>query len=173
MVNVGASGRRRPYISEAGLTKPQKPVKCPYKTPILIENVGSPATVALPAELSGETMSSANHTDTDPVMDVKTALERLGSEKLLKKVASVFKANAAKHTTDIEDAIAVGDSKKLEMAAHTLVSSMAYLSASSASEAAMKLEHMGRDGVTEGLQAAHDALMVEIDRLAEALIPLL
>ena len=118
-------------------------------------------------------MSSADNTGTDQVMDVKTAVERLGSEKLLRKVASVFRTNAVKHTSDIKDAIAADDTKKLEMAAHTLVSSMAYLSAGAASEAAMKLEHMGRDGVSEGLQAAYDALIVETDRLAEALIPLL
>lgn len=116
-------------------------------------------------------MTSKDHTE--QVMDVKTAVERLGSEKLLRKVASVFKANAAKHTTDISEAIAAGDSKKLEMAAHTLVSSMAYLSADFASKAAMTLEHMGRDGVTVGLEAAQEALLVEIDRLADALSPLL
>jgi HPt (histidine-containing phosphotransfer) domain-containing protein len=124
-------------------------------------------------ELPSEYMSFADPTSTDPVMDVKTAVERLGSEKLLRKVAGVFQANAAKHAADIEEAIAAGDSKKLEMAAHTLVSSMAYLSAADASAAAMKLEHMGRDGVTEGRQAAYEALMLEIDRLAEALTPLL
>ena len=124
-------------------------------------------------EPSGELMSSVDHTGTDQVMDVKSAVERLGSEKLLKKVAGVFQANAVKHTSDIKDAIAAGDSKKLEMAAHTLGSSMAYLSAGAASEAAMKLEHMGRDGVSEELQASYDALIVEIDRLYEALSPLL
>ncbi|MDA1228200.1 MAG: Hpt domain-containing protein [Chloroflexi bacterium] len=118
-------------------------------------------------------MSSTDQTGAHPVMDVKSAVERLGSEKLLRKVAGVFKANAAKHTTDIEEAIADDDYKKLEMAAHTLGSSMAYLSASYASAAAMKLEHMGRDGVTDGLQDAYDALTVVIERLAEALIPLL
>ena len=118
-------------------------------------------------------MSSTEQTDTDPVMDVDSALERLGSEKLLRKVAGVFKANAAKHTTDIEDAIAAHDSKKLEMAAHTLGSSMAYLSAVSASAAAVRLEHMGRDNITDGLQDAYDALILEVERLAEALGSLL
>ena len=117
--------------------------------------------------------SASDSTSTDTVMDVNTALERLGSEKLLRKVASVFQANAAKHTSDIEKAIAVDDGKMLEMAAHTLVSSMAYLSADSASKAAMTLEHMGRDGVVEGREAAYEALLVEIDRLTEALSPLL
>ncbi len=118
-------------------------------------------------------MSSNNQTGTDQVMDVSSAVERLGSEKLLKRVAGVFLENATKHTTDIKDAIATHDDKKLEMAAHTLVSSMAYLSASFASAAAMKLEHMGRDGVVDGLQDAYDQLLTEIDRLAEALKPLL
>lgn len=118
-------------------------------------------------------MSSNKQAGTDQVMDVSSAVERLGSEKLLKKVAGVFLANAAMHTTVIEEAIAAHDGKKLEMAAHTLVSSMAYLSASLASAAAMKLEHMGRDGVVDGLHEAHDVLLMEIDRLAEALKPLL
>ena len=124
-------------------------------------------------ELSSEQMSSVDQTGADQVMDVHSAVERLGSEKLLKRIAGVFLANAAKHTTDIEDAIATKDQKKLEMAAHTLGSSMAYLSASQASAAAMKLEHMGRDGVADGLQAAYESLIAEIDRLAEALKPLL
>ena len=118
-------------------------------------------------------MSSNNQTGTDKVMDVSSAVERLGSEKLLKRVAGVFLANAADHTSDIKEAIAAHDDKKLEMAAHTLVSSMAYLSASFASAAAMKLEHMGRDGIVDGLQDAYDLLMIEVDRLAEALKPLL
>lgn len=118
-------------------------------------------------------MSSSDQTGTEQIMNIDSAVERLGSEKLLKKVAGVFLANAAKHTTDIEDAIATNDDKKLEMAAHTLVSSMAYLSAIPASAAAMKLEHMGRDGVTDGLQEAYAALQVEIGRLEVALRPLL
>jgi|GEM_PF-2019553 HPt (histidine-containing phosphotransfer) domain-containing protein len=118
-------------------------------------------------------MNFNDQTGTDQVMDVSSAVERLGSEKLLKRVAGVLLENATNHTTDIKDAIAAHDDKKLEMAAHTLVSSMTYLSASFAPAAAMKLEHMGRDGVVDGLQDVYDLLMIAIDRMAEALKPLL
>lgn len=106
---------------------------------------------------------------TEQSLDLKSAIDRLGSEKLVRKVAGVFLINAPVHLGNITDAISKGDTKKLEMAAHTLVSSMAYLSAGAATSAALKLEHMGRDGKMKGSQEVNEALKAEVARLESEL----
>ena len=110
---------------------------------------------------------------TEQVLDFQAAIDRLGSEKLLKKVAGVFLNTAPMHLANISDAISTSDGKKLEMSAHTLVSSMAYLSAVSATSVALKLEHMGRDGQMDGTQEVNESLQAEVDRLETALSELL
>lgn len=112
-------------------------------------------------------------TVTDQVIDIQSARERLGSEALLKKVAGIFRANAPRHMSEIKEATATGDSVRLERSAHTIVSSMAYLSAKSAISAALALEHMGHDGDLSSAQEAYERLEAEIARLDAAISVLL
>jgi hypothetical protein len=75
--------------------------------------------------------------------------------------------------SEIKDAIAACDAKRLEMSAHTFVSSMAYLSANRATSIALKLEHMGHGSDLSLAQEAYERLEVEIARLETALSVLL
>ena len=106
---------------------------------------------------------------TSVVADLDAAAERLGSRKLLKKVAVLFRENAPRHLEDMRNAIRTSDTRLLEMSAHTFVSSIAYLAAESATEVALSLEHMGRTGDLQGSDQAYEALLEEIGRLEEVL----
>ena len=103
------------------------------------------------------------------VANLDEAAERLGSRKLLKKVAVLFRENAPQHLENMRQAIQSTDAKLLEMSAHTFVSSIAYLAAESATEVALALEHMGRAGDLQGAKQTYETLLEEIDRLDEVL----
>jgi HPt (histidine-containing phosphotransfer) domain-containing protein len=107
----------------------------------------------------------------EEVFDRRAAIERLGSETLLSKVVALFLSNAPNFLSEIRQAIADGDSHKLERSAHTFASSMAYLSARPASEAARALERMGHDGNLQNAGEAYASLEAEIERLKAALSP--
>ncbi len=106
---------------------------------------------------------------TSVVADLDAAAERLGSRKLLKKVAVLFRENAPQHLEDMRKAIQSSDTKLLEMSAHTFVSSIAYLAAEAATEVALALEHMGRTGDLQFSEQTYEALLEEIGRLEEVL----
>ena len=106
---------------------------------------------------------------TSIVADLDAAAERLGSRKLLKKVAVLFRENAPKHLEDMRKAIQSSDASLLEMSAHTFVSSIAYLAAESATGVALSLEHMARKGDLDGSEQTYEALLEEIGRLEEVL----
>ena len=106
---------------------------------------------------------------TSMVADLELAAERLGSRKLLKKVAVLFRENAPRHLENMRKAIKSSDTRLLEMSAHTFVSSIAYLAAESATEVALALEHMGRTGDLQGSEQTYEALIEEIGRLEEVL----
>ena len=103
------------------------------------------------------------------VADLDAAAERLGSRKLLKKVAVLFRENAPKHLENMRQAIDSSDTRLLEMSAHTFVSSIAYLAAESATEVALALEQMGRSGDLQGSEQAYETLLEEIGRLDDVL----
>ena len=93
----------------------------------------------------------------------------LGSERLLRKVAALFLENAPSLFTEMKTAIETSDSDKLQRSAHTLVSSLAYLSAKSATNAALSLEDIGRSNELENAESAYHNLNTESERLRAAL----
>ena len=93
----------------------------------------------------------------------------LGSERLLRKVAALFLENAPNLFAEMKAAIETSDSDKLQRSAHTLVSSLAYLSAKSATNAALSLEDIGRSNELENAESAYHNLNTESERLRAAL----
>ncbi len=87
----------------------------------------------------------------------------------MRKVADLFLGNAPSLIEQIKSAIESGDSGKLERAAHTLVSSLAYLSAKSATDSALSLEHIGRSKDLANATPTYDELHAEYVRLKTAL----
>ena len=79
------------------------------------------------------------------VMDRATALARVGGDlELLKEIAALFLDEYPRALDDMRKALATGDAKLLEHAAHGLKGSVANFSAPAAEEAAFQLEKLGR-----------------------------
>lgn len=78
-------------------------------------------------------------------LDREVALSRVGGDlELLKEIAELFLDEYPKNLADLHEAIAAGDAKGLERAAHGLKGSVATFGADAAVEAAFRLESMGR-----------------------------
>ncbi len=92
-----------------------------------------------------------------------------GDRELLGKMIGLFFAQSQKLLPEIRSAGDRGDGKALERAAHKLKGSMGSFGAGRASEAAMRLEVMGRDGEFALAEEASAGLEHEVARLREAL----
>jgi HPt (histidine-containing phosphotransfer) domain-containing protein len=104
--------------------------------------------------------------------DKEDAITRLGSEKLLRSVATMFLKNHPALMTDVRAAADSRNDSRLERAAHKLVSAMAYLSAPEAISAASALEELGREGKSAAAAEPLERLEEAIRRLSKALAEL-
>lgn len=104
------------------------------------------------------------------VIDMASAMERVdGDEELLREIAQLFLENHTEQMDQIRDAIAQGDSKSLEHAAHTLKGSVGNFGAKPAYDAAFSLEKIGRAGDLAPAETAYVVLEREITNLSNAL----
>lgn len=106
--------------------------------------------------------------DTD-VLNWEQAMEK--SEipaEALSELGQMFLQEAPKLLNEIREALQAGDAQSLRRAAHTLKSSAAVFEAQHASEAALKLEILGKDEKLDEARDALPALEQEIDRLLPA-----
>jgi HPt (histidine-containing phosphotransfer) domain-containing protein len=79
-----------------------------------------------------------------PAMDIQDALGRLGNdEELLSAIVKIYLEDSPALLERIQTAVATGDSKGLQIAAHSLKGLAVTLSASDVAGAASRLEHMG------------------------------
>jgi HPt (histidine-containing phosphotransfer) domain-containing protein len=92
--------------------------------------------------------------------------------ELVVDVAGLFLDDCPQLLSDIKDSIAHGDNETLRIAAHTLKGSAANLSARPISEAALKLEMMGRDDDMSSAVEAYTMLEEEFERLKPVLAKL-
>ena len=88
---------------------------------------------------------------------------------MLRKIVALFLDNIPNVLKEINDSIAKSDGRRLERAAHSLASSLAYLSAKIASDAALALEQMGRESDFSCVTSACEHLCAEIEHLNVAL----
>jgi HPt (histidine-containing phosphotransfer) domain-containing protein len=106
----------------------------------------------------------------EEVFDKAAALDRVdGDVELLAELAGLFLEDCPSLLQQIQEAVAASDSKKLAQAAHTLKGSVGNFCAKPATEAALRLEMMGRSG---DLALAVPALM-DLEKAMERLRPLL
>jgi signal transduction histidine kinase/DNA-binding response OmpR family regulator len=109
----------------------------------------------------------------EEILDRLTALARVdGDANLLGELAGLFLADSARLLSAVEEAVARGDAKALERAAHALKSSVGNFAAHAAFQAAARLEMLGRQGDLAEAQEAYAALEQEIERLRPALLNL-
>ena len=106
-------------------------------------------------------------------IDEAEALERVGGERsLLVELASMCLADTPAALESIRGALAGGDARSLQRAAHKLKGSLLVLAAESASEAASRLEALGASGSLDKAAAALATLERELDRLRPVLTEL-
>jgi two-component system, sensor histidine kinase and response regulator len=99
----------------------------------------------------------------EQAMDRATALARVGGDlELLKEIAALFLDEYPRALDDMRKALAAGDAKLLENAAHGLKGSVANFCAPAAEDAAFQLEKLGRaqklDQAPEMVSALEQAL---------------
>ena len=137
----------------------------PIKAQELFDAIESLVGTSAEAETSAETEQH-----TDEVFDRDATLARVdGDLEFLMELVELFLEDSPKLLSRIRDAVARGDSKALERAAHTLKGSVGNFDAKATFEAALKLENMGRNEDLSNAEEAYSALEEELERLKPAL----
>jgi signal transduction histidine kinase/CheY-like chemotaxis protein/HPt (histidine-containing phosphotransfer) domain-containing protein len=109
-----------------------------------------------------------------PPLDARRTLASVdGDLSLLAEVADAFGRSSPAALGALTTAIAAGDARGVERAAHALRGAAANFGAAPAVEAARELERMGRDGQLGGAPEALPLLARELQRLRDALEALL
>lgn len=106
----------------------------------------------------------------EQAVNLSAALARVGGKvEHLRKIVTVFLAEAAKLLSEMRQAITSGDAPTLKRAAHSLKGSVGIFGAASAVQAAQQLETMAADGEWAEVEEAYTKLAQEMDRLLPAL----
>jgi CheY-like chemotaxis protein len=109
---------------------------------------------------------------TDEVLDRTRLLERVeGDEELATELMGLFRDDYPTLLLALREAVARGESPALERAAHTLKGSAGNLCARGVTEAALRLEMIGREGRMTQAREALTALEAALDRLGVELAP--
>jgi len=136
-------------------------VSKPIRTKELLETIES---LAAPG-ISPEPAVSLAPRPTE-ALDCGALLARVeGDAELLSRVVELFLEDCPRLLKAVREAVARGDAKALERAAHTLKGSLCNFSARKAEETARKLEQMGREGILAQAQEALAALEQELEWL--------
>jgi len=97
-------------------------------------------------------------------------MERLeGDAGLLAEMVGLFLQDYPRLLAAMREAIACGDAKSLERAAHTLKGAVSNFAAPAATAATLRLEQMGRQANLTQAEEAFAALEAELDRLKSLL----
>ncbi|MFH1733639.1 MAG: response regulator [bacterium] len=92
-----------------------------------------------------------------------------GDRELLLEIAEIFLETHTELITSIQSAIDQNDATTLDQAAHSLKGAVSNFGLQEATEAAFKLEQMGREGNLEGAAFQFDQLKIEIDKVVRLL----
>ena len=102
--------------------------------------------------------------------DYATALENVGgSEDVLLEMIDLFGVECPKQLADIETAHASGNTEAVMRAAHTFKGSVALFAADTATEAAKRIEYMGRAGKLDDYDTAWAELNTQVEELLKDL----
>ncbi len=96
-------------------------------------------------------------------------LQEEGEPDIVEEVGGLFLKHAPEKIAAIEKAVAIKDAKALQVSAHSLKSSSAYVGAMGLSAMSKDLEMMGRSGSLEGAEGKTKALVTEYERVKSAL----
>lgn len=99
-------------------------------------------------------------------LDRDALLDRVGGdEELLREITSIFLLEYPALLRQIQDGLSRGDTRRIELAAHSLKGSVANFGVPAAIEAAHRLEVIGRSGSIAEAPAAIAHLVTEFQRL--------
>lgn len=113
---------------------------------------------------------SADCKSTFEGIDRAMILDRVGGdEDLLREITVIFLEEYPSLILEIESAVTCVDAKRLERAAHSLKGSVANFGARGATQAAYRLETLGRRGELAEVGPAFEDLVAEFLRLQPAL----
>ena len=96
-------------------------------------------------------------------------LQEEGEPDIIEEVGGLFLKHAPEKIAAIERAAAEKDAKALQVSAHSLKSSSAYVGAMGLSSMSKDLEMIGRSGSVEGAEGKIEALTAEYRRVKAAL----
>jgi CheY-like chemotaxis protein len=89
------------------------------------------------------------------VFDMEALMKRArGRKEVMLRIVAMMLEQSPRLTKEIKEAIASGDCRAVEQAAHMLKGSAGHFGASPVSDAALKLERMGREGDLRGAKEA-------------------
>jgi CheY-like chemotaxis protein len=110
-----------------------------------------------------------------PQLDRNELLTRVvgGDADLLREVVTVFLDSYPGMLTELEQAVNRGDAPAVQRAAHALKGAAAHFNVEAATDAAWRLEVMGRDRDLEDVKKAFTVLAEALERLRPALTRLL
>lgn len=95
--------------------------------------------------------------------DYRTALDRVGGDaELLKELAQLFLEESARMLAELRAASQRADVKTIERTAHGLKGAVANFGACAATEAALRLEQLGREGNLAEVESALATLEAEL-----------
>ncbi len=119
-------------------------------------------------------MTEGDHSDSCKAIDrsVLASLRELqeeGEPDIVAEVGGLFVKHAPEKISAIVQAVEKGDAKGLQIAAHSLKSSSAYVGAMHLSAMSKELEQMGRSGALEGAKEKTKRLKAEYERAMIAL----
>jgi PAS domain S-box-containing protein len=109
-------------------------------------------------------------TETAAAIDEARLLERVGGDReALRELVNVFLTDAPSLLARIKEAIDAKDTRAVQAAAHTVKGAVSNFAASSATEAAARLQQTGEGNDLGSARAASDVLRRELERVRDAL----
>ena len=126
--------------------------------------------IASPQENTGK---QEDVTEMRNILDMDELLAHVdGDTSLLKEIVVLFMEDCPLLMAGLQDAIARGDAKEIERAAHSLKGSVGSFAAKAAFNSALRLEQIGRSADLHAAPDAYAALEGEIDELKNTLLDL-
>ena len=142
------------------LTKPVSPVALTQTVERIVEHRSS----------NPQPSGSPSSASSEPILDPNAALERVdGDRELLGEIIALFQQDIDSLLQELEQAVQAKDSEAIMRTAHRLKGSVATFAAKPATEAALRLETMGRNSDTADAASAFRTLQAELNRLLPAL----
>ena len=118
--------------------------------------------------MSEDASDSGNFLDQSVLASLRE-LQDEGDPDIVAEVGGLFLKHSPDKVKAILQAVEKGDAKSLQLAAHSLKSSSAYIGAMRLSSLAKDLEMMGRSGTLEGARNLAKRLQEEFDLATKAL----